>query len=1215
MAKDEELEEEPGEGAAGDEGAGEPDEAHEALARAAKAAAEAAFEIAPVAGAVTGAQLEEVRARLAELGAAAAAVSRDDDLDTALAMLHGRCAAIAIAAGDQAAAARWLADALRFSRDEDQRAELEAAAGQPERFRALVHGRYLFAQGQERAARRLWKQLGKGAPARDAIARSAAAELKAPRPLDGKLPTLWSYNGFGIRFAGHRDEWANGTYATTQCVTALFIPLFPIASYRVASDGEGWIVLAREPLSAFARAMRYALVAAIALVIAGVALNSHFNDPARLARQRFDRALEAAAGSPPEAALRELDAVLAAPDLHLAGRARAQRAGAEIVRLTAGMAPRPFRREHVDHGNRLVQRYKLLPAAAQGGAAQDAVVDAIEGWVQELGEGADTAEARLALLRLGADAADARRSGPLLTRITATRLAVADAKSADWPLDALAVLVEQPHEGAMARATKIVARLVESPSSLVEAGADLDRWLAAVSQADPLRKAVLEKRELAVAGRKEAEAEDLAPAQLAAMAKQRPWDQYVQLRLARAEADAGKLDAAAARLDGLGPHGLLVREARLLLAQLSSALGKLELADALLAGMLAGRLERYLAASSALEQADQRATDRVKLALQTGDVPVHVQTKYQAATGEDARSAIINEWAQDQIAQDPAVQRAREAYLAVADVVEISLAAGMVKLRRAQVLAGAEREAMLRQAERTFLAIRTAAEGQPSFRLALGEIYARLGKTAESEAEFAAVLARNEPELSLRVAHLYRNLGSVERARQVATALHEGKHEARFGHAAAELLGLLETGRDDEAAEGWYRKANQADPSVRAALLELEGRRLLRQGKRAECAAKFAEVARMHLQGARPNHNNAAVSHGMRYQCSGDLAALADAEAAFEKAHREAPEDPIVAGNVYSTTDSNSKLRVLGKRLDMGKARLNGGDADVILGSLVDGPERDALLADLAADRGAQRAAALLPQYELLAPNNPSPYREGFDSARLRRDEAAALAVVDRARRAKKLDTSEAARYREEHASGASDAKVLELLAASIERREDALSRRPAGKTRAAVLMLAAGARLSLGVRKADRAMLARAREETLEAMKLWPALDATSFVTSSLIDEAGLAADAAAWSKLRRERSAAAALAKLAAEGSPIAAAIRASKPWGEVAGHLRADRSRPGVDDLRLARLVGDAALEARANAVLGDKLARAGLELAVLLDPGDPTTKEDLAYLDAR
>ncbi|HSK01298.1 MAG TPA: hypothetical protein VK932_08660 [Kofleriaceae bacterium] len=1218
---------------AADEGTAEQTPGDEALRAAIEEAAEAVFAILPEAGAVERASLDPVRARLDTAAAAAAAAERTEDVDMALAVLFARAASLAIAAGDRDTGRDWLTAASRFAQDDDQRAEIEAALEQPERFRALAHGRALFARANrnaaqasggimqqaglrtarrdERAARKIWKELAKGA---DRIAKSAVVELRAPRPLNGHMPSLWSYNGFGLRFAGHRDPWEDGTYATTQCITALFIPLFPLKAYRVASDGEGWVVLAREPLSSFARAMRYALLGGIVALIAGVWIHGHVNDPARLARKQFDRVLASASGAAPEAALRQLDAALAGPDLHLAGRARVQRAGADIIRITAGMAPEPFKREDVDHGSRLVQRYRELPPAAQGGAARDAAAAAIEGWTKALGTGADTAEARLALLKLGAAIADAKRSGMFQTQIAATRLAVADARAADHPIDALALLVEQPSSDAVARANKIVARLVESPSTLIEAGADLDRWMAALSAEDPLRKAATSQRELALAGRKEAEAEGVTPAQLAAMAKARPWDQYVQLRLARAEIDAGKLEAAAARLDGLGAKGLLVREGRLLLAQLASALGQLERADALLTGLLAGRLERYLAASGELQAAFKRASARVEADLRAGHVPFELQQKLQGATDDAARAA-FGEYMQDQVGQDPAVQKAREAYEAVVDIVPVSLAAGSVKLRRAQGLSGATRDAMLREAERTFLAIRTEAEGQPDFRLGLGEIYARLGKTKESEAELAAVLAMNQPELSLRVAVVYRNLGSVGRAREVATAVHDGKPSPDVGYAAAELLGVIESGTDDEASERWYRKANQSEQHIRAALLGLEARRALRQGKLAECGPKFAAVARMHLEGASPNYNNAAVAHMQRFRCSGDLAALSDAEAALEKAHRASPENPIIIGNLAGTLNANSQLRVLGKRIDLQGARLDGTAAEAILGAMIEGPERDAMLADLAADRGAQRAAELLGQYEVLAPNSPAPYQVSFGRAYFRRDEAAALAVVERARRARKIDTGETVQAREEHARGARDDRQIEAYTTALQRYADLLARRPTGKVRAAILLLDATNRSALGTLKGDRALLARARAEALEAMKLWPTLDAMWIVTGGLVDEAGFQADAPAWGTLRRTYTPAGALTKLAAEGSPIAAAIRGSKPWAEVAAHLRADRSRPSLDALRLARLLGDAELEARARAVLDDKLAHAGRQLAALLDPGDPGAAADLAAFDRR
>jgi hypothetical protein len=150
---------------------------------------------------------------------------------------------------------------------------------------------------------------------------------------------------------------------------------------------------------------------------------------------------------------------------------------------------------------------------------------------------------------------------------------------------------------------------------------------------------------------------------------------------------------------------------------------------------------------------------------------------------------------------------------------------------------------------------------------------------------------------------------------------------------------------------------------------------------------------------------------------------------------------------------------------------------------------------------------------------------------------------------------------------------------------------------------------------KNDRDGLVRGRKDMQEAAKLWPALDASRAIIGSLVDEAGLEADSAKWIAARRRLSAPAALAKLAQEGSPIAQTIRASKAWGEVRTIAQAATGRMGVDDLRIARLLGDSGLEARAKAVLDDKLQRLAYEISLVIDPTNESAKGDLALLDQR
>ena len=870
------------------------------MAKVFEATWEAVRTIEPALGKVSSAQVIATRTALERVVVERAALRDRGEIDTdeatqldgAMATVYARAAAIAIAAGDEANTERWLREAELLSKDDDQRAELAAARQSHERYRALVHGRNLIANDRESAARAIWKQLTKAAPdAPDAIARAAADELKAPRPLgpNDSTPSLGRFNGFGVGFYGRRDPWPNRSYVTTHCISALWIPVLPLSAWRVIDAEGGYHVLAREQLSPFARLVRWAVPAAVVLAIVGFGITSYMNDPERLARQRWDAALDVAQHGDAETALHQLDGELER-DLPHVDAARAAQAGAQIVRLTAGYVARPFTKAQLDQAIRVVHRYQALPQLAQAGAAQRDLLALLDGWIHQLGDGLDTAEVRLALLGAAAEIADAGRRPQLATQIATTRLALAAAREADAPLDALAILVEhtdlaaqtgEPERRATAEAAdKIIARLAEAPALLLDAGADFDAWLA-ITKADQLRLPATKLRELAQAGRNAAEADGVTPKQLAELAAKAPSDQYVALQLARNDAGAGALDAAAARLTRLGPPGMLIRGARVVLAQIDAAQGKLEAADALFGALLGTRVQRFAAASAALRDTAKRTQDRVEARLRTGDVPDDLKRSYEAAAGETERHDLISRWIDDQMKNDAPLTAARERYIALGDVVPVSLAAGSVKLRRAQAMAArAQRDARGRRAHvpgdphRGRGPARISDGARRDLRAARQDhrIRRRVRRGARQE-RFAAQPARRDRVPRHR---------SVARAKQIATQVFASA-TSPVKEAAAHLLGVM-SNEDEDEAEGWYRKADQPNSFVRAALLEVEGKRLRREGKTVECAAKFAEAAKLHLATANTTdtaaYNNAAVANEMQFACSGEPQALRDAAAA-----------------------------------------------------------------------------------------------------------------------------------------------------------------------------------------------------------------------------------------------------------------------------------------------------------------------------------------------
>ena len=251
----------------------------------------------------------------------------------------------------------------------------------------------------------------------------------------------------------------------------------------------------------------------------------------------------------------------------------------------------------------------------------------------------------------------------------------------------------------------------------------------------------------------------------------------------------------------------------------------------------------------------------------------------------------------------------------------------------------------------------------------------------------------------------------------------------------------------------------------------------------------------------------------------------------------------------------------------------------------------------------------------MLAPSSTLSYAEDISRARRLRDVALASSAVERLRAAKRLDTSQAEQALARYRKGEQDQQMREELDGSIARLTEVLAGKLDAHSRAAALYLQAGMLQQHAVLTIAPDEIRAAREARVQAAKLWPALAAEPSGGHSLVDEAGFAADATRWAKLRRERGAAGSLAKLAAANDPLAAKIRGSSQWKEIAAHLKGVTGTPDVDDLQLARMLGDPAFLAWASAVVDDKVTRARIESRKLLVPTDDRTDEELAALTSR
>jgi hypothetical protein len=84
-----------------------------------------------------------------------------------------------------------------------------------------------------------------------------------------RTPTLYTFNGIGAKFYGERDvDPKTKSYVTVHWFVFLFVPIIPIACYRVCDSGPNlYTIYGRVPLSPFLKKYRWMVLAVIAVLI------------------------------------------------------------------------------------------------------------------------------------------------------------------------------------------------------------------------------------------------------------------------------------------------------------------------------------------------------------------------------------------------------------------------------------------------------------------------------------------------------------------------------------------------------------------------------------------------------------------------------------------------------------------------------------------------------------------------------------------------------------------------------------------------------------------------------------------------------------------------------------------------------------------------------------------------------------------------------------
>ena len=769
-------------------------------------------------------------------------------------------------------------------------------------------------------------------------------QMKYPemRPA-GSVPGLFTVNGIGTGFYGSRDlDGATGTFVKTQCFCFLFLPIFALKSYRVASRGSGWNLVGRVPLSRFARTWNILFLCGVLAAIGLGIVGAYMNNPDHLASRKLAQADEAAAAGKLLEASRLYSEVA---HTHTESSAAARQQAARLIERSE-IDGLPLREVTQVFDYVLQARVPGDPmpavlarglAIVKGHAQADptASIELLRRIAQLSGSDACKTFAELIKGPLGGlrptETLAIFRVAVAMPQEEADKAALVDlgAKQcqrlggADLPaaMDLLAILAPLGNRPAVDKcladllgapldkaACADVIKVVRVAKGFSGAAGDKELFQAGVAWVEHHPQAArgevfdLLDQLAELPGADRARIAAIRRPVLEKMVAADPGnvDAAVQLALvleaeARPEGGKGRSgdDSGERIVKLLAPHRekLGTGEGARLLGQALASLGKFDESYALLGPYLDNRLDAFHEAEKAFENAIEQVHRRVVAQFQNGSAAGFDFRRANLAS-EDERQAMAMEYIGRQIKDDAEVNAAREALAKQSMVVPAALDLGMVTLQRAQTMKDpAVRRSELERAEKTFLAIRGTAGESDQYMLHLGQVYYWLGKQKEGQQEFEKLLAKHErkSESLYALANVLRELGASAEARKLMEEAYEKATEKRARQGIAHLRAITSTSLDDKIH--WLELSDPNDVNVKALLAETHGAQAELQGKDDEAAASYREAVAIYERQPQTTAllNNGALAYLALFEITGDHEALERCTEWLEKAVASAP--------------------------------------------------------------------------------------------------------------------------------------------------------------------------------------------------------------------------------------------------------------------------------------------------------------------------------------
>ncbi|MCE9546209.1 MAG: hypothetical protein K8T25_11900 [Planctomycetia bacterium] len=448
----------------------------------------------------------------------------------------------------------------------------------------------------------------------------------------------------------------------------------------------------------------------------------------------------------------------------------------------------------------------------------------------------------------------------------------------------------------------------------------------------------------------------------------------------------------------------------------------------------------------------KRVATRVIDMLKQERAPGFSYDRYKSLP-EPQREAMVDEYIQSQIKDDPELMRARDELAAQGQVVPVALDLGVVLLERAQRKQDPQaRQADLHEAEQMFLAVRGQAGEQDMYRLYLGQVDYWLGKHDEGRKLFDELMAAHQDkgEVVLAVARTLREVGAASEARQLAEKLYQKESEPKLKYAAATMISLTTDEPDEKIL--WLRRGDPNDKGDKATLEWLVGLQCRRRGADDE-ALQHLHASIDLYQGLVENSdtlNNSALVWFSLADATGDPDDFKQAAIRLEKASALGRSDSILLLNTSVALMTSALSDAVAKAIDL-KMLHTTGNFELLSYLYHDAAQRKQLVANMQRNPDLRRSLEYLDKVMLLAPRSVSGYGQAYRFYGFSRDLTALKALANRL---KPLELDLATQHARtlKFYSGQLDAEQLEDFQKSLPRlrRTLAAARAKGGPTLAA---------------------------------------------------------------------------------------------------------------------------------------------------------------------